>query len=91
MWYLPYEKLDEVKCKKHPKYKVMREPRVPCNDCWVAWVERNLQVDIRGENKDFIIKAMHTFAKQNNNQYIYETPIEELVEDSPECGLIKGT
>ena len=25
-------------CLKHPKYKVIRQPRVCCDACWCLWV-----------------------------------------------------
>ncbi len=27
-----------MKCKKHPKYKAILKPRVPCEDCWVMYL-----------------------------------------------------
>lgn len=24
-------------CSAHPKYKALRMPRVPCQECWTAW------------------------------------------------------
>lgn len=24
-------------CKKHPKYRAIRHPRVACYDCWYKW------------------------------------------------------
>jgi len=29
-----YGRGDELKCKKHPKYKAIRRPRVACGVCW---------------------------------------------------------
>lgn len=26
-----------VMCKDHPKYKVLRKPRVACEQCWYLW------------------------------------------------------
>lgn len=27
----------QLQCKKHPKYKAVRKPRIPCADCWRLW------------------------------------------------------
>ena len=32
------------RCKKHPKYKVMRKPQSGCSHCWAVWLERELVV-----------------------------------------------
>lgn len=28
------------KCKKHPTYKVLRQPRASCEDCWRMWIDK---------------------------------------------------
>ena len=25
-------------CKRHPKYRALRKPSVPCDPCWYLWV-----------------------------------------------------
>lgn len=35
------------KCKKHPKYKVMRQPRCLCEACWWLWMVNNYVVGTR--------------------------------------------
>lgn len=27
-----------MKCRKHPKYKAIRKPRVLCPGCWWIWI-----------------------------------------------------
>ena len=61
-WRHPHEHLDEVKCKTHPKYKVMRQPRSRCPDCWVAWIERNLCREFRGEAEEFLAECLERYA-----------------------------
>jgi hypothetical protein len=29
-------------CKKHPSYKVMREPKSDCVPCWIMWLTRQV-------------------------------------------------
>ena len=93
MWCSPYEKLDEVKCKKHPTYKVMRQPRVPCDDCWVAWIERNIQTPIRGEQKEFLLRAMAAFTKQSKkvDTPAKERTIDDIIDDDPYADIIRGS
>jgi len=31
----------QTKCKAHPRYRVKRKPRSPCEVCWRAWIGRN--------------------------------------------------
>lgn len=32
---------DEWRCKKHPKYKAIREPKVDCRPCWDYFYKKN--------------------------------------------------
>ena len=94
MWYTPYEKRSEVPCKKHPKYKVMRQPTTGCLDCWTVWIERNLSTEIRGSSKGFMINALQQFAKQGTakveREAVKEQSIEDIVDDDPYADYIKG-
>ena len=94
MWYSQYEHLDKVKCKKHPKYKVMRQPRVACPDCWSAWLSRNLNIILVGKEKDFVIKSLQTFAKQEAakvTEYVKERSIDDIIDDDPYADIIRGS
>ena len=94
MWYSPYKKRSEVPCKKHPKYKVMRQPTTGCLDCWTVWIERNLATEVRGSNKQFMVNALQQFAKQEAvkvTKAVKERSIEEIVDNDPYADLIKGS
>ena len=30
------------KCKKHPRYKIIRQPKSSCRACWLQWWEKQL-------------------------------------------------
>jgi len=35
-----------MKCKKHPKYKVIKKPREDCLDCWKMYAEK-LEIELK--------------------------------------------
>lgn len=39
----PYHYPNNNRCKKHPTYKVMRQPTADCEQCRVLWQERFAQ------------------------------------------------
>lgn len=31
------------KCKTHPSYKLLREPRSECSTCWFMWIVKEIK------------------------------------------------
>lgn len=43
-----------MKCKKHPKYKGILKPRVPCEACWYLWARAHWYASVERSETDKI-------------------------------------
>lgn len=51
----------KTKCSKHPKYKVILEPRCDCEECWALWKNKNKKSAIEIEADDNFANKIEQF------------------------------
>lgn len=52
-----------TKCKKHPRYKALKEPRCPCYRCWVMWCDELGKRRQKANNLVFKLYGLEEAAK----------------------------
>ena len=45
------KKTKRIVCRKHPDYRGIYMPRVPCSQCWVMWLSKHPGVDRGADQK----------------------------------------